>query len=111
TSNTTSDLIVCGGPAANNVYAGGAGGFITHWGGSSWSPTGYSSGTTQTIRSATGGATGIYLVGDNGTITYGADGMTFTPQTSGTTQALYGVENANGSGTQLYAVGANGTVL
>jgi hypothetical protein len=112
TSGVTDDLIVVGGPAANNVYIGGENGRLLHSsGGGTWTSVGYSSGTTNTIRAATGVGSEIWLLGDNGTITRSTNGTTFTAQTSGTTQALYGVESMFDASVNLYAVGANGTIL
>src|SRR5262249_41005533 len=111
TSNTTSDLFICGGPAATNVYAAGMSGFLTHYNGTTWDPTGYSSGTTATIREATASGADIWLFGDNGTITHSSNGTTFAAQTSGTTSNLYGADNFVGTGADVYAVGGGGTIL
>jgi hypothetical protein len=111
TSNTTQDLFVCGGPSATNVYAAGEAGFLTHFNGTTWDPTGYTSGTTNTIRAATGSGSEIWLVGDAGTITHTTNGTAFTAQTSGTTSNLYGVESFSSSPLVLYASGLNGRIL
>jgi hypothetical protein len=109
---TDPDFFYCGGPAANNVYAAGEGGFLTHYNGTTWSATGYASGTTQTIRASVAvSATERWLFGDAGTITHATNGLTFTAQTSGTTQNLYGAEVFSTSPVNLYAVGLAGTVL
>jgi hypothetical protein len=116
-TGTSNDLHVCGGPSQTNVYAIGNGGVITHWAGSSWSTTGYTSNTTQDLYSASGGNNNIYVGGANGTILSSPEtpGTTFTAMTSGigtgvgADTTLYGGESSNGG--NPYFVGFGGVIV
>ncbi|MBI4503735.1 MAG: hypothetical protein HY700_21560 [Gemmatimonadetes bacterium] len=120
TSNTALDLNICGGPAANDIFA--AGGtsaspaFITHYNGTAWSSTGYTSTATAIFREGFGcgsqtSTTDIWLAGDAGTIQHATSPFTtFTAQTSGTTANLYGA-GETGNCTSFYLVGSGGTIL
>jgi hypothetical protein len=126
TSNTSADLNVCGGPAADNVFAAGgvpgSGGpppvpsqsLVTHFNGTAWSSTGYNANTTEILRAAAACGSpmsNLWLGGDAGVIRHATTPfMNFTAQTSGTTQAIFGMESGLGCN-DVYAVGANGTVL
>jgi len=119
TSFTTPvDLYSCSGTASTNVFVAGTGGYLAHytWTEGSFTATGYTTNTTETIFAATycfdqsGSATDAWLAGSNGMIRHAAlPFTTFTAQSSGTTATLYGIEAA--SCTDVYAVGSNGTLL
>jgi len=116
-TGTGNDLHVCGGSTQTNVYAIGNGGVITHWAGTSWSTTGYTSNTTQDLYSASGGNGTIYVGGANGTIISSPEspGTTFTAMTSGigtgvgADTTLYGGESSDQG--HPYFVGFGGVIV
>jgi hypothetical protein len=113
-SGTTSDLYVVAVLDSANVYALGAGGTVVHYDGTRWSLIAIS-GLTATLRAAdvavdtTGTVTDYFVVGDGGTILHSSDGVTWSPQPSGTTNDLFAVAVATDS--NAVAVGALGTIL
>lgn len=113
-SGTTNDLFFVVALDTNNAYALGAAGTVLHYDGKSWSAIPVA-GLTVTLRAAdvavdtTGTITGYFLVGDGGTILHSSDAMRWSPQTSGTTNDLFGVTVNTDS--NAYAVGALGTIL
>ena len=119
TSNTSLDLNICGGPAANDIFAAGGTGatpaYVTHYDGTSWSSSGITTTGTEIFREGFGcggeaSATDIWLVGDGGMIQHaGSPFTTFTAQTSNTTAHLYGADE-NGC-SDIYIAGSGGTIL
>ncbi len=114
-SGTTNDLHFVMVLDSTDIYAVGGNGTILHSNGSTWSPIPIS-GLTATLRAAdisvdtTGTViTGFFAVGDGGTILHSFDGMTWTAQSSGTTNDLFGLWVT--SDTAAFAVGALGTIL
>jgi hypothetical protein len=114
-SGTTNDLSFVTVLDSNDVYAIGAAGTVVHYNGKAWSLIPLT-GVTANLRAVdwsvdTSGTTitGYFVVGDGGTILHSADGVTWTPQSSGTTNDLFGV-TAN-TDSSVWAVGALGTML
>ena len=113
-SGTTSDLFFLMVLDTNDVYAVGGGGTILHYHSATWTPIPVS-GLTVTLRAAdvavdtTGVITDYFVVGDRGTILHSPDGVSWSPQSSGTTNDLFGVTVNTDS--NAYAVGALGTIL
>ncbi len=116
-SGTTMDLTSVNVLTSTQYWIGGAGGTVlfSNDGALTWtdaSPAGIV--TALQVFSRTSGLS--YAVGDNGTILRGEadllggfNGVTWTTQTSGTTDNLH---NGNGSATNIaYVVGDNGTIL
>ncbi len=114
-SGTTNDLHFVMVLDSTDIYAVGGNGTILRSNGSTWSPIPVS-GLTATLRAAdisvdtTGTViTGFFAVGDGGTVLHSFDGMTWTPQSSGTTNDLYSLFVLADS--DAFAVGAQGTIL
>ncbi len=113
-SGMTSDLSFVGVLDALDAYAVGASRTVLHYDGTRWSPIPIS-GLTVTLRaadvavSATGIVTDYFVVGDGGTILHSSDGVNWSPQPSGTANALFGVSVISKS--DAFAVGALGTIL
>lgn len=91
----------------------GAAGTALHYDGVKWSAL--STGSTVALHSAdvavtpTGTITDFFVVGDGGTILHSSNGVTWSPQTSGTMNDLAAVSVV--SATDVFAVGAGGTIL
>lgn len=101
-------LLNAWGPSASDVYAvGGApsAGVMMHFDGKTWSPVELPAGTPLLAWGYGFSASDITFVGDAGTILH-FDGATFTPQSSGTTEDLWGVWGA--APDDLWAVGGSG---
>jgi len=114
-SGTTNDLSFVTVLDTNDVYAFGAGGTVVHYDGKQWSLIPIT-GVTATLHAVdfavdttTGAITDYFLVGDGGTILHSSDGVSWSPQSSGTTDDLFGVTVNTQS--NAYAVGAMGTIL
>jgi hypothetical protein len=114
-SGTTNDLHFVMVLDSTDIYVFGGNGTILHSNGSTWSAIPVS-GLTATLRAAdisldsTGTViTGFFAVGDGGTILHSFDGVTWTAQSSGTTNDLLGLWVATDSA--AFAVGAMGTIL
>ena len=114
-SGTTNDLHFVMVLDSTDIYAVGGNGTMLHSNGATWSPIPVS-GLTTTLRAAdisvdaTGTViTGFFAVGDGGTILHSFDGMTWTAQSSGTTNDLFGLWVTSDS--EAFAVGALGTIL
>ena len=114
-SGTTSDLHFVMVLDSTDIYAGGADGTLLHSNGSTWSRIAVS-GLAATLHAAdisldtTGTViTGFFAVGDSGTILHSFDGVTWTTQSSGTTNDLLGLWVFSDS--NAFAVGAVGTIL
>ena len=115
-SGTTNDLHFVMVLDSTDIYAVGGNGTILHSNGSTWSAIPVSGAPTATLRAAdialdsTGTViTGFFAVGDGGTILHSLDGITWTAQSSGTTNDLFGLWVTSDS--SAVAVGALGTVL
>ncbi len=112
-SGTTSDLMSVVVLDTNDVYALGARGTLLNYNGAKWSAIPV--GVTVTLRGldvgldSLGAITGFFIVGDGGTILHSLDGVTWSPQSSGTTNDLYSLFVFADS--DAFAVGAQGTIL
>lgn len=70
------------------------------------------SGTSQSLRAAAYGNGAYVAVGDNGTILYSTDTVTWIPKVSGTTNGLYGVKyGTNGFVAVGSSISGAGTIL
>ncbi len=116
TSGTADSLLVTGGFADTNFFAGGQSGTGLRWNNTSWSAV--NTGTSATLHAGSGATdntglvTDIWLVGTGGTIIHstspvGASGS-WSAQISGTTADLFGM--TSGGQSDLFAVGGGGTI-
>ncbi|MFD0894047.1 choice-of-anchor D domain-containing protein [Luteolibacter ambystomatis] len=109
TSNTTQPLHGNVHPSATTGWAVGEAGAILKWNGTAWSTTSSGTGGAFPFRGMWGSdADTVWTAGDGGLIYKGNATTGWTPQTSGTTNALYGVWAADA--TNIWAVGATGTI-
>ncbi len=90
---------------SSDVVAVGDEGTILRYDGISW--TKVSSGVSKGLNGIWGGASGLFAVGDGGTILTSDDGSVWKPETVGTTADLLGV---SGLGDSVYAVGGTDSV-
>lgn len=94
---------------ASTLYAVGVGGKVLTSTGGAWSPLAAPSTATLTAGWLSTGA--FFAVGSSGSagVILRYDAATWTPETSGTAETLYGVWGA--SAAELWAVGTGGTIL
>lgn len=114
TSGTPDSLILIGGFADTNFFSAGQGGVALRWNGTSWSAL--TLGSPATIHGGAGTAdntnvpTGIWFSGTGGTVLHSTSpvGASWSAQTSGTTQDLWGMLAV--SPTDVFVVGSSGTI-
>lgn len=91
----------------DDVYAAGVTGTIIHFDGSGWSPVRSGGSNLNAIWGSD--PSNIYAVGSNGTVLHSTDGVSWDPQVTATSAALFAIWGS--SAASVFAGGGGGTLL